>query len=261
MSLDRVVADAIFDDPRLARVYDLLEPDRPDLDVYMAMVDELEVRSVLDIGCGTGTFACMLAKRGIEVTGVDPAWAMLDVARSKAGADAVHWVHGDATTLPALQVDAAFMTGNVAQVFLTDDDWGDTLTAAGRALRPGGWLVFETRVPARRAWVQWTPALTHTAIDVPGIGTVESWERVVDVGAALVTFQSMTAFARDKLVVESVSTLRFRERPEIEASLVAHGFELAEIRDAPDRPGLEFVFLARRSLMPDLDRATPARSL
>ena len=153
---DRVVADARFDDPRLARVYDALDPDRSDLDVYMALVDELGVRSVLDIGCGTGTFACMLAGRGIEVTAVDPAAAILDVARAKPGANAVRWVHGDATMLPALHVDAAFMTANVAQVFLADDDWAATLTAARQALRSGGWLVFETRVPARRAWERWT---------------------------------------------------------------------------------------------------------
>ena len=211
------------------------------------MFDDLEVRSVLDIGCGTGTFACMLAGRGVAVTAVDPAAAMLDVARAKPGADVVRWVHGDATTLPALDVDAAFMTANVAQVFLTDADWAATLTAARGTLRPGGWLVFETRVPAHRAWEQWTPALTHTAIDVPGIGTVESWEHVVDVTGDLVTFQSMTRFSRDDVVIESVSTLRFRDGPEIEASLVDNGFEPAEIRDAPDRPGLELVFLARRA--------------
>src|SRR5688572_12036632 len=121
------VPDAIFDDPRLAQVYDPLDPDRSDLDAYAAIVDELGARSVLDIGCGTGTFACPLARRGIEVTGVDPAAASLDVARGKPGADAVRWVHGDATTLPALQVDAAFMTANVAQVFLTDEAWDATL--------------------------------------------------------------------------------------------------------------------------------------
>jgi len=42
---------------------------------------------VLDIGCGTGTFACLLGARGIEVVVVDPAGASLDVARAKPGAD------------------------------------------------------------------------------------------------------------------------------------------------------------------------------
>jgi ubiquinone/menaquinone biosynthesis C-methylase UbiE len=240
------VVDAIFDNPRLAQVYDPLDPDRRDLDVYSALVDQLGARSVLDIGCGTGSFACELAGRGIDVIAVDPAAAMLEVARSKPGADAVEWVHGDATTLPVHLVDAAFMTGNVAQVFLTDHEWATVLRAARRTLRPGGWLVFETRVPARRAWEQWTPELTHTAVDVPGIGIVESWEDLIEVTADLVTFRSMTAFSRDGVVIESVSTLRFRDRSEVEATLVDNGFEIAEVRDAPDRPGREYVFLARR---------------
>ena len=94
--------DAIFDDPRLAVLYDPLEPDRPDLDDYVAMADEFGARTVLDVGCGTGTFACQLAVRGIEVVAVDPASASLDVARSKPGADRVRWIQGDATALPPL---------------------------------------------------------------------------------------------------------------------------------------------------------------
>jgi SAM-dependent methyltransferase len=247
------VADAIFEDPRLAQVYDPLDPDRSDLDVYVALVDELDAHSVLDIGCGTGTFACMLARRDIDVTAVDPAAASLDVARAKPGAGAVRWLHGDATTLPPLCVDAAFMTANVAQVFLSDSDWTATLRGARRALRPGGWLVFETRDPADRAWERWTPEPTRTVVDVPGIGVVESWEEVIGVSDDLVTFRSMTAFERDDVVLESVSTLRFRDRPAMEASLAATGFAVAEIRDAPDRPGREFVFLARRSTTPTAD--------
>lgn len=238
--------DAIFDDPRLAQVYDPLDPDRSDLDVYVDVAVELGARSVLDVGCGTGTFACMLARRGIHVTAVDPARASLDVARVKPDADAVNWLFGDATTLPPLRVDAAFMTGNVAQVFLADDEWAAMLRGIRRALRPQGVLVFETRDPLRRAWEQWTPQLTRTVVDVPGVGLVESWEEVTAVDGPLVTFRSMTAFRRDNVVLESTSTLRFRERPEIEESLIREGYELIEVRDAPDRPGREFVFLSRR---------------
>jgi SAM-dependent methyltransferase len=240
------VADAIFEDPRLAQVYDPLDPDRSDLDAYVGLVDELGARSVLDIGCGTGTFACALAQRGIDVTAVDPAGANLDVARAKPGAAAVRWQQGDATTLPPLRVDAAFMTANVAQVFLTDDDWKATLRGIWQALRPGGHLVFETREPARRAWEQWTPELTRTIADVPGIGVVESWEEVTEVTGDLVTFRSLVHFHRDDAVLESTSTLRFRERSDIEASLDREGFRTVEVRDAPDRPGRELVFLALR---------------
>jgi len=47
-------------------------------------------------------------------------------------------------------------------------------------------------------------------------------------------------------VLTSDSTLRFRERGEVESSLAAHGYVVEEVRDAPDRPGREFVFFARR---------------
>jgi hypothetical protein len=75
---------------------------------------------------------------------------------------------------------------------------------------------------------------------------VEDWAEVTDVAGNLVTFRSETTFHRDGSVVKSSSTLRFRERSEVEASLAEAGFALSEVRDAPDRPGLEFVFIATR---------------
>ncbi|WP_454728493.1 class I SAM-dependent methyltransferase [Cellulosimicrobium protaetiae] len=238
--------DAIFDDPRLAALYDPLDPDRSDLDVYTAIVDELGARRVLDVGCGTGTFACLLARRGIDVVGVDPAGASLDVARTKPGADRVRWLHGDATSLPPLRVDLATMTANVAQVFLTDDAWATTLQGIGSALVPGGHLVFETRDPARRAWEGWTREATATRVDVPDVGPVESWTDLTDVSLPFVSFHDTTVLP-DGTALHSDSTLRFREREEIEATLVACGFEVVDVRDAPDRPGREWVFVARRA--------------
>jgi SAM-dependent methyltransferase len=242
----RCMPDAIFADPRLAAIYDPLDPDRSDLDVYGAMVAEFGVRRVLDVGCGTGTFACLLAGRGVEVTGVDPASASLAVARAKPGAHTVHWLHGDATTLPPLQVDLAIMTGNVAQVFVTDDEWSATLDGARAALRPGARLVFETRDPARQAWLGWNRAQSFTRRHIDGAGVVQSWHELTEVSGQLVSFRSIIVFETDETVLTSTSTLRFRDRDDIAASLAAHGYHLDEVRDAPDRPGLEFVFLARR---------------
>ena len=51
----------------------------------------------------------------------------------------------------------------------------------------------------------------------------------------------------DGAVLTSDSTLRFRTRAELADSLAAAGFAVDEVRDAPDRPGREFVFIARKS--------------
>jgi SAM-dependent methyltransferase len=240
------VLDAIFEDPRLAAVYDPLDPDRSDLDVYVALAGELGARSVLDVGCGTGTFALLLADRGFEVVGVDPALASLNVARAKPGAERVRWLHGDATSLPPLQVDLATMTGNVAQAIVRDTDWQATLAGIHAALRDGGRLVFETRDPARRAWESWNRESSYGVTEIAGVGAVESWHDLLDVDGPLVTFRSTVVFASDGAAIESQSTLRFRERDEVEADLRASDYLVDEVRDAPDRPGREFVFLATK---------------
>lgn len=77
------MADESFRHPRLAALYDVLDTDRGDLVPYLLMAGEFGARSVLDIGCGTGVFALLLADRGLEVVGVDPAGASLDVARGR----------------------------------------------------------------------------------------------------------------------------------------------------------------------------------
>jgi len=240
------VADAIFAERRLAEVYDPLDPDRSDLDAYAAMVDEFGAQSVLDIGCGTGTFACLLARRGRAVTAVDPAEASLAVARRKPGADRVRWVHGYATDLPLLQVDLVTMTGNVAQVFLTDAEWAATLRAAYAALGSGGRLVFETRDPAARAWLEWNRERSYRRTVVSGVGPVQAWEDLLDVSGDLVSFRSTVVFESDGAVLTSASTLRFRHRDEVTASLAAEDYVVDEVRQAQDRPGRELVFIARR---------------
>ncbi|HLZ27270.1 MAG TPA: class I SAM-dependent methyltransferase [Chloroflexota bacterium] len=237
--------DALFEHPRLAAIYDALDPDRSDLEVYVAIAQELGARRVLDVGCGTGTFGVLLANRGLEVTGVDPANAVLDVARAKPGSERVNWVHGDATTLPRMQVDLATMTGNVAQAIVEPRAWDGALHGIYDALRPGGHLVFETRDPAYRAWLEWNRAASYCITEIQGIGAVESWVDVIDVSEPLVTFRGTYVFA-DGQVLTSDSTLRFRERDEVEVALTAQGYLVTEVREAPDRPGRECVFFALR---------------
>lgn len=232
------MADEGFTHPRLAAIYDLHEGDRSDLEPYLAAA--ADAGSVLDIGCGTGVLALKLAERGVEVTAVDPAKASLDVARAKPGASRVRWIHGDARDLPPMQVDLAVMTANVAQAIVEPADWAVTLGKAHESLRPGGVLMFETRVPARNAWLRWQRENTFQVID-----GVETWADLLEVDGQLVTFRWTWVFP-DGERLTSESTLRFRERDEVAADLRAHGFAVTDVRDAPDRPGLEYVFLATK---------------
>jgi SAM-dependent methyltransferase len=240
------VPDAIFARPRLAAVYDAFDGHRDDLDSYLALAEEVAADVVLDVGCGTGSLAVLLAARGRTVVAVDPAEASLSIAKAKDRAAKVRWIHGDATALPPLNADLAVMTGNVAQVFLTDDEWEHTLRGIGAALRPGGYLAFETRRPEYRAWREWAADTAPVTLDVPGSGMVEQRREVTWVSLPFVSFRCTYRFD-DGAVITSDSTLRFRSREEVGSSLAANGYRVVEVRDAPDRPGREFVFIAKRT--------------
>src|SRR5689334_17688434 len=123
------MADAIFEEPRLAEIYDELDPDRSDLDAYASLASEFEAASVLDGGCGTGTLACLLAGPGLKVIAVDPGWACLGVARRKPRGGRGRWVAGNVPSLAPLAGDLGAMTANVAQVFVTGQEWAETLAA------------------------------------------------------------------------------------------------------------------------------------
>jgi SAM-dependent methyltransferase len=240
------VQDALFADPRLAGIYDVWEGDRVDLPSYLAIVAELGARSVLDVGCGTGNWASMLAERGFEVVGLDPAAASLDVARTKPGAQRVRWIHGDVTGLPALAVDLATMTGNVSNVFLTRQEWLATLGGVHAALRPGGHLVFESVDPAGQPWLNWNRETTYVRRESADAGVFESWLEVTRVDGDLVSTRRTYVFAADGAMLTSEGIRRYPPRPMIEESLLSAGYELADVRGAPDRPGLELVFIARK---------------
>jgi SAM-dependent methyltransferase len=198
--------DDAFADPKQAILYDFFDGDRSDLDLYLSIAEEVDADSIVDIGCGTGSLAVRLAEGGKTVVGVDPAAASLEVARGKTNAERLRWLLGDATVLRDhhATVDLAVMTGNVAQVFISDKDWHETLSSIRSCLRPGGWLVFETRRPEARAWEEWD--LPPTEVTLPDGRSAIVSRSVTSVEFPLVSFEGWTEI--DGETLWTGSTLR-----------------------------------------------------
>jgi SAM-dependent methyltransferase len=95
--------------------------------------------SVLDAGCGTGRVAIELARRGVEVVGVDLDADMLAVAQ--ANAPELTWVRGDLAVLDlGRRFDVVVLAGNVLR-FVSADGRPASIAACARHLHPGGRLV------------------------------------------------------------------------------------------------------------------------
>ena len=239
---------AEFTDPRLVAAYDAINPYEPGTqpDYVAAVAARIGARRIVDLGCGTGIVSCALALAGYDVIGADPAPAMVDVARTKPGADRVHWVVGGADAIGTPDADLAIMTGHVAQFFVADDDWSTALAHLHAALRPEGRLVFESRNPDAREWETWDSA-RHTTVHDPQAGPIETWTRVDDVRDDVVTYTLGYRFdahrRRARRAERAPLPLRVR------AAHVARGSGLRG-RDGARRLGRH----ARRSDQPGADR-------
>ena len=130
---------------------------------------------------------------------------------------------------------------------LEDDAWESVLIAIKKSLKATGHLVFEVRDPAQKAWLDWNREKTYRRVSIPEMGFVEVWCELVNVLDQLVSFRWTFVFESDGTRITSDSTLRFRTRTEIERSLVKSGYKVKEVRDAPDRPNKEFVFICMLS--------------
>jgi SAM-dependent methyltransferase len=95
--------------------------------------------SVLDAGCGTGRIARELARRGVDVVGVDLDDTMLSTARRKA--PALTWHCADLASIDLGRTfDVILLAGNV-MIFLTPGTESAVVSNLARHLAPGGRLV------------------------------------------------------------------------------------------------------------------------
>lgn len=246
----RFVADFTeYTDPRLVALYDALCARRRDTDFYLWLAAQLSASSVVDIGCGTGSLACELAARGHEVTGVDPSPAMIAFARRRPGSEPVTWVEGDAGALQEGRADLAVMTGHVAQIISDEQRWARTLAATYRALRPGGYVAFESRNPDAGTWTAWgrgQAASRH--IHHAELGEFEVWHELLDLQDSQVRFAIHYRLVPTGEEMLSTGELRFRTQAELERSLTVSGFVVQEVFGdwdrrpvSPESPELIFV--------------------
>jgi SAM-dependent methyltransferase len=102
--------------------------------------------SVVDIGCGVGRFTRAFANRAADVRGNDVSPRMLELARQYNGdLHNVDWIDGDGqslTGIPDASADVCF--SHVVFQHIPDPEITlGYVREIGRALRPGGWALFQ----------------------------------------------------------------------------------------------------------------------
>ncbi|MQA00373.1 MAG: methyltransferase domain-containing protein [Dehalococcoidia bacterium] len=166
------VADSPPDAPSdpfaaVAPFYDLdLEGYEDDIEMYRRLGEAAGPR-VLELGCGTGRVAAVLAADGLEVTGVDLSPAMLEVARARA--PGIRWLEDDMRSLDiGERFDAVIVPLGGLQHLETVDDVVAAFEVIAAHLDAGGVVVVDVEAtaaedftagpqPLVQHWSRWWP--------------------------------------------------------------------------------------------------------
>jgi ubiquinone/menaquinone biosynthesis C-methylase UbiE len=141
----------------LAQSYDRLTGDvdyRAVVDFYKQLWTEegCRPRTAVDLACGTGSVALLLAREGLEVTAVDLSEEMLTVAQQKAqelsnppvfvcqSLQSLHLPRG---------VDLAVCALDSLDYILDPKDCAEAIRRVYRVLNPGGVFIFDVNTPEK----------------------------------------------------------------------------------------------------------------
>jgi ubiquinone/menaquinone biosynthesis C-methylase UbiE len=183
----------------------------------LAMLGDVNGKTVLDLGCGEGGYARELRRRGARVTGADGSERLIEVAVQRARSEAldVRFVHTNANALVGL--NSTDFDVVVASMSLMDvEDYPGAMREVHRVLRSGGALVM---------------SITHPCFSAP----VSEWVRS---GTGELQFFAVDRYF-DRLAWEDMITPAFRapvvrrHRPleDYMAAPLGQGFTLREFRE------------------------------
>jgi SAM-dependent methyltransferase len=197
------------------------------------------VRTILDLGCGTGRHAILLAGRGFDVTGVDQSEAMLARARERAasrnGGRHLEFVRGDVRDIDLGRgYDAAVMMFNVLGYMSSNDDLLAALRRTRQHLHENGLFAFDIWYgpavmadPPRSAMREW--GTEGGGVIRYSSGCLKPREQLCDIKVRLLRIEDGKVAADG----EELHKVRYFFPLELDIALRASGFRLLTIRRFP----------------------------
>ena len=228
-----------------SRYYDLLYRDK-DYTGEAAFIRSLieshrpGARTLLDLGCGTGRHASLLASSGYDVVGVDRSPAMLTEARGRTSTGRTEYFEGDLRSVRlGREFDVVVSLFHVMSYQTSNADLAAALATVRAHLAPGGLFIFDCWYGP--AVLNLRPAVRilrledeRTLVTRLAEPTLHPNQNVVDV--------SYQVFVKDKQTgevseLDEKHSMRYLFAPEVELLLGSAGLASREVRsfmtDAP----------------------------
>jgi ubiquinone/menaquinone biosynthesis C-methylase UbiE len=230
---------------KFAYTYDRLMREMP-YDDWLRFAQEawaeygLKPKSIVDLGCGTGSISIPLALEGLNVTGIDLSEDMLAVAQQKAEGHhplpkggSLTWVHQDIREWQLTgEADTVISFCDCLNYLLEESDIIEAFQQTYKGLKPGGIFVFDVHTPRQLQNYAESQPFSLNEEDIAYIWTSEYDEGRMEIEHALTIFiqdgEDKDSFQR----IEENHTQRAYPLKWLEQQLLAAGF--SEIRQAAD---------------------------
>lgn len=192
-------------------------------------------QSILELGCGTGTHALLLAEQGYTVHGVDLSVEMLQQASDRLSelpqelASKLTYSHGDIRTVRLdQQFDAIISLFHVFSYQTTNQDLQATFATVNAHLKPGGILIFDCWYGP--AVLSDRPTVRIKRLEDKEISITRIAEPVMHPNESLVNV-NYQVFIKDKQngtveELQETHTMRYLFKPEVDLLFKASQLEL-----------------------------------
>ena len=199
---------------------------------------ERPINSILDLGCGTGSYALRLAQRGYDVCGVDLSESMLEIAKKKIQNTpvSIQFFHSDIASIQIeRQFDAAIMMFAVLGYQHTNEQIIKTLKNISIHLNTGSLLIFDVwygpavllQQPQEKCRIIQSGEDTVIRVTHPELDTFNQFCHVRFNLYRIREGQSITE-------TDEVHRMRFFFAQELSMALEFTGFEVVRIGQFPD---------------------------
>ena len=219
--------------------YDLLYANKnyhAEVEYLRALIEEHSngnVRTLLELGCGTGIHATMMASHGINVLGVDLSAEMLKVARLRAvtkglGSDQLSFEQGDARSFRAPRIfDVVASLFHVLSYQTNESDLQAMMRTAAVHLKTDGLFIFDFWYGPAVLWQRPSvraKRLVNAHLEITRLAepVIHDEANTVDVNYT-VLIKDIATGAIDE--IKETHRMRFLFQPEIDLLLDANGFE------------------------------------
>lgn len=219
--------NAEFQHAILAQIYEDFNQFSEDENFWVSIIAKLSITDITDFWCWTWLLTHKLMELWYTVRWIEPAAPMLSIAKNKKESQKIEYIEWDYRKLEGFSTELLLMTSHVAQ-FIWDTEWEGFLRNAYGVIREWWYILFDSKNPLPKPWENYTRE-KYNRTKITKFGDVNMQIETTNTSWNKSEHTIYYTFLDSGESYISKNTLVYRQKEEIEESLMQAGFKVIKI--------------------------------